>query len=565
MNAAQNFPARYELEALMAEKKIPGLSMVIIENAEVIWHLDLGVKNSQAKDPVDSETLFEVASLSKPVFAYGILKMVESGQLNLDKPLAEYLPYSDIENDERVNFITARMVLAHTSGFPNWRPKNDPLKIHFEPGERFSYSGEGFLYLQKVIEHISGLSLEEYIKKNVFIPLKMNHSTFMWVSDNRKALGHNDDGSPIEVRAEPPNAAFTLHTSALDYARFITAIFKEIGLESDTINEMFRLQVKVPEGTTSSIDKCSGRFSDSISWGLGWGLQRTKMGDSFWHWGDNQGVKSFIVGFNNRNTAIIIFTNSSNGLSAISEIIQKYLKFPQPAFDWLDASYSSLSEPMNVCRAIRSRKSCRAYLNQDVSPTIVMKILEAARWAPSGVNHQPTQVAVLGKETISKLAKTLVEKHTTGTPPNPDYVYCPRDWPDIYKSRRKECGLALYHSLSIPLDDLKGRKRHWENNYHFFHAPVGLIIFLEKNMPMGSWMDAGMFIQNVLLAAQDFGLATCPQAAFAEYPDVVREVLNLDNVDIICGIAMGYEDNCHPLNSYRTKREPIETLARWYT
>ena len=221
MVAAQNFPTRYELEVLMKEKKIPGLSMVIIENAEIALHLDLGVKNSQTKDSVDSDTLFEAASLSKPVFTYGILKLVEKGQLNLNKPLVEYLPYSDIQNDERINFITARMVLAHTSGFTNWRPKNEPLKIHFQPGERFSYSGEGFLYLQKVIEDVSRLSLEDYIKKNVFIPLGMNHSTFVWVNDNRKATGHNPDGSPVENRTEPPNSAFTLHTNALDYAKFV--------------------------------------------------------------------------------------------------------------------------------------------------------------------------------------------------------------------------------------------------------------------------------------------------------------------------------------------------------
>ncbi len=340
MAAAQNFPTRDELEVLMKEKKIPGLSMVIIENAEVALHLELGVKNSQAKDLVENETLFEVASLSKPVFTYGVLKLVEKGQLNLDKPLAEYLPYSDIKNDERVYLITPRMVLAHTSGFPNWRPKNEPLKIHFQPGERFSYSGEGFLYLQKVIEYITGLSLEDYIKKTVFIPLEMSHSTFIWVDDNRKATGHNPDGYPILSRMEPPNAAFTLHSSALDYARFVIALLKGTGLKSETIDEMFRFQVSVQEGSTTSIDECSGRLSDSVSWGLGWGLQRTKIGDSFWHWGDNQGVKSFILGFRSCNTAMIMFTNSSNGLSFISEIIQKYFDTPQPAFDWLDAAYS---------------------------------------------------------------------------------------------------------------------------------------------------------------------------------------------------------------------------------
>lgn len=340
MNAGQ-FPTKHELETLMKEKKIPGLSMAIIENTEIVLHLELGVKNSQTKDPIDSDTLFEAASLSKPVFAYGILKLVEKGQLNLDKPLAEYLACSDIKSDERANFITARMVLAHTSGFPNWRPKNEPLKVHFQPGERFSYSGEGFLYLQKVIEQISGLSLEDYIKKNVFIPLGMNHSTFVWVNDNRKAAGHNPDGSPVENRTEPPNAAFTLHTNALDYAKFVLAILKGIGLKSETINEMFQFHVRVQEGSTSSIDKCSDRLSNSISWGSGWGLQHTRIGDSFWHWGDNLGVKCFIVGFKNQNKAIIIFTNSSNGLPVISEIIRKYLDISLPAFDWLESVYSS--------------------------------------------------------------------------------------------------------------------------------------------------------------------------------------------------------------------------------
>jgi hypothetical protein len=168
----------------------------------------------------------------------------------------------------------------------------------------------------------------------------MNQSTFLWVNDNRKAEGHNLDCFPIENRTEPPNAAFTLHTSSLDYAKFVLAIFKGIGLKSETINEMFQFHVKVQEGSTSSIEKRSDQLSDSISWGLGWGLQHTKIDDSFWHWGDNRGVKCFIVGFRKSKRAIIIFTNSSNGLSAISAIIQKYLNISLPAFDWLEAVYS---------------------------------------------------------------------------------------------------------------------------------------------------------------------------------------------------------------------------------
>lgn len=341
MNAAQSFPSKSELEALMRENKIPGLSLVIIENAEITTHMELGLKNAQTKDLIDEKTIFEAASLSKPVFTYGVLKLVENGKLDLDKPLAEYLCYADIKNDERINSITARMVLTHTGGFPNWRPKNEALKIHFHPGERFSYSGEGFLYLQKVVEHITGLSLEEYTQKNVFIPLGMTHSSFIWSNDSKKAAGHNADGNPIENQREvPQNAAFTMHTNPIDYAKFVIAILKGVGLNSKNINEMLRPQIKVQEGSTNSIENYTRQLSNSVSWGLGWGIQCTKMGDSFWHWGDNGGFKSFILRSKSTKNALIIFTNGSNGLILISEIIKKYIGVPQPALDWLEKEYA---------------------------------------------------------------------------------------------------------------------------------------------------------------------------------------------------------------------------------
>lgn len=341
MNTAQRSPSKSELEALMRENKVPGLSLVIIENAEMTTHMELGLKNAQKKDLIDQETIFEAASLSKPVFTYGILKLVEDGKLDLDKPLAEYLCYSDVKNDERINSITARIVLTHTTGFPNWRPKNESLKIYFQPGERYSYSGEGFLYLQKAVEHISGLSLEEYTQKNLFIPLGMTYSSFDWSNDSKKAAGHNADGNPIENQREvPQNAAFTMHTNPLDYAKFVIAILKGVGLNSKIINEMLRPQVKVQEGSTNSIENYTGQLSNSVSWSLGWGIQCTEMGESFWHWGDNGGFKSFILGSKKNNNAIIVFTNGSNGLVIISEVIKKYIGASQPALDWLEKEYT---------------------------------------------------------------------------------------------------------------------------------------------------------------------------------------------------------------------------------
>jgi len=219
---------------------------------------------------------------------------------------------------------------------------------------------------------------------------------------------------------------------------------------------------------------------------------------------------------------------------------------------------------MNTCDLIRKRKSCRAYIDQPITLEMVRSLLEIAKWAPSGVNHQPSKVAILGPKTREKLASALFEKFDAGISPNPDYDFCPDSWSDSYKLRRKACGQALYQSLGVALDDSEGKKRHKRRNYNFFEASIGLIVFIDKGMPKGSWLDVGLFIQNFLIAAEGIGLATCAQASFADYPDVVREVLALEKVDIVCGIALGYRDLNHPLNSYRTERNSLENFTQWY-
>ena len=219
---------------------------------------------------------------------------------------------------------------------------------------------------------------------------------------------------------------------------------------------------------------------------------------------------------------------------------------------------------MDVIKALKNRKACRGFLAKPVEDSLIFQILDAARWAPSGCNHQPAKVAILGNETRAILANRLIEAFQSGQKPNPDYDPPSKNWADVYKQRRKACGLALYKALSIGLEDLEARNRHWERNYTFFGAPASLIIYIDKDMPKSSWIDMGIFIQSVLLSSEDLGLATCPQAAFSDYPDIVRSVLNLSNVDIICGIAIGYEDKTHPLNSYRTEREEVETFTSWY-
>jgi CubicO group peptidase (beta-lactamase class C family) len=323
---------------LMKDGEVPGLSIALVRDSKILWQRGFGVKSVETGEPVTDDTVFEAASLSKPVFAYAVLKMVDRGQLDLDTPLIKYLPGAYVENDPRLNLITARIVLSHRTGFPNWRPKGGALQIHFTPGERFSYSGEGFVYLQRVVEHLTGQPLDAFMKKTVFEPLGMTSSSYVWIDrfDRLKATGHTQAGTATERRKpSEANAASSLQTTAGDYAKFLIAMMKGTGLKKETAREMLSPQIKVDEGGSNSINRSTGRLSPFISWGLGWGLEQTADGKAFWHWGSNNGdVQSFTVSFEKERAGLVIFTNSGNGLSIVSEIVRQALGGAHPAFAW---------------------------------------------------------------------------------------------------------------------------------------------------------------------------------------------------------------------------------------
>ena len=220
---------------------------------------------------------------------------------------------------------------------------------------------------------------------------------------------------------------------------------------------------------------------------------------------------------------------------------------------------------MEVTEAIRNRKSTRAFLPKPVDKEIVTNILECARWAPSGVNSQPWQVVVASGETKQKLGTALTKCRTEGQPARQDYEYYPKNVEEPYVARRQACGKALYAALKIERNDIEKRKEQWMKNYHSFDAPIALYFFIDGILETGSWVDCGMFIQNVMLAARGFGLETCAQAALAEYPDIVRGILEIpDSKKLICGMALGYADYNDPSYQYRTEREPVETFTTWH-
>jgi len=219
---------------------------------------------------------------------------------------------------------------------------------------------------------------------------------------------------------------------------------------------------------------------------------------------------------------------------------------------------------VNITEAIRDRASIRAFTDREVSRDVIHQILDTARWAPSGVNTQPWQVVVITGDTKQKIGDALIEARSSGQTPNPDYKYYVDRFAEPYRSRQEACGLALYGALGIERGDKQARMDQWMKNYHGFGAPVELLFFVDAALEKGSWVDMGMFIQNVMLVARGHGLETCPQASMAEFPDIVRRILSLPESQLlVCGVAVGYADADNPVNNYRTEREPVESFTKW--
>ncbi len=220
---------------------------------------------------------------------------------------------------------------------------------------------------------------------------------------------------------------------------------------------------------------------------------------------------------------------------------------------------------MNIIEALTTRKSTRAYLDTPVSREKVVSILSAARYSPSGANAQPWQVAIVSGKKKDELARQMEEKFSNGDMGGMDYQYYPTKWKEPYKGRRIACGLQLYSSLGIGRREKEKRRGQWMANYRGFGAPVILFFFLDNSLKTGSFLDFGMFLQSVMLAAVEEGLATCPQAALGHYPELVKKELGYDRETIlICGMALGYEDKNEVVNRYRTPREDVEGFTRFF-
>jgi len=220
---------------------------------------------------------------------------------------------------------------------------------------------------------------------------------------------------------------------------------------------------------------------------------------------------------------------------------------------------------MKVTEALTKRKSTRAFLGKMIKPDKIIRILNAARQAPSGSNTQPWQVAVVSGDKKHQLQLLIENAFRNGIKGKMDYQYYPVEWQSPYKERRLATGIQLYQALNIARDDKQKRQDQWAANYRAFDAPVMLFFFMDPIMQMGSFLDYGTFLQSIMLTAIEEGLATCPQAALGEYPGIVKKTLGYpDESILLCGMAIGYEDTNAEINHYRTPREEVDEFTRFF-
>jgi CubicO group peptidase (beta-lactamase class C family) len=323
---------------LISEAQVPGLSMAVIRNGSIETLASAGVRNARDGTLVDEQTIFDAASLSKPVFAYAVLQLVDTGALALDMPLARHVP-DYVPDDPRANAIAIRHVLSHSSGLPNWRGTDLPLKTYFPPGERFSYSGEGFVWLQRVVEAITGDAIDVVLRRLVFEPLKMHQSSFVWQSAFTANYADPHDAALIPDRKTKPttaNTAASLQTTARDYAHFLQAVLSGARLKPETARLWLGPQVTLRRICIQCLDADMPQSDTQIAWGLGWGLE--PQSETFFQWGDNDRgrFKAFAMGSVQSGTAIVIFTNGFNGMSIMPELVGRTLAGAHPAFHWLN-------------------------------------------------------------------------------------------------------------------------------------------------------------------------------------------------------------------------------------
>lgn len=308
------------LQLLAKKHRICGVAVAVIKNRR-LDRIDTATGCVPALT-VHADSVFQAASLSKPVFAYAVLKLVAQGKLELDAPIVKYLPQgyrhqhnplhvapNDLVTDPRLQAITVRMALNHTSGLPGWA--FGALSFESTPGTTFSYSGEGYMLLQRAVEAVTAQPLDRFMASHIFQPLAMTRSGYVLTEPSAQHLlpGTKANGKPRSTLDwTTPVAAASLFTTASDYGKFLVAMLNDEAL------------IKQISALPAEVDPSLGLY-----WGLGWGIEDRRDDAYFWHWGNNPGYRAFTIASVRGGNGFVMLTNSENGLELAQPLAQKIL------------------------------------------------------------------------------------------------------------------------------------------------------------------------------------------------------------------------------------------------
>lgn len=338
------------LRRLLENPGVKAISVAVIQDARVVYREVVGMVDPTSKQAVNERTVFRGASLSKPVFAFLVMKLAEEGILDLDRPLVQYLDrplpefadYRDLEADDRYRLLTARIILSHRSGFPNWRIMNPGRRLDFKftPGEQFKYSGEGYRLLQMILEQITGKAFNDLAREKVFGPLAMNSASYLWERrfDGNFAVDLGTGLRSLILQTKTvPNSAGSLLSNAADYARFLAAVIAGQGLKRGSVETMLKRHVGVtstslhaPQGTDPGI-----REKIDLGWGLGWGRFRCPAGEAVFHTGREEGCDCYAVYFLEHGIGLVVFSVTNESAPVVPLIAKELIGDVYSPFAWL--------------------------------------------------------------------------------------------------------------------------------------------------------------------------------------------------------------------------------------
>lgn len=345
------------IDKLIQDAQVHGLAVTAYNNDQIVYQEAFGYKDYPDQLQLLDTTSIYGASLSKAVFAVLVMKLVEEGVIDLDTPLESYLPrkiyeyepqtkwhddFSALAKDSLYHKITARMCLAHTSGFPNWRwfEPDQQLRVKFEPGSRYSYSGEGFVYLQVVLEKLTGKGLEEMAQEYLFQPLGMRRSSYKWQPAFKSdfAHGHTKEGETYQRDTDnEPRAGSTLETTARDYSRFLEAVMGEELLSAESWQTIFTPQIRIRSirqfGPLSLRDS-TANDDIQLSYGLGWGLLQTPYGTAAFKEGNGDGCQHYTILFPDTGYGLMLLTNSDNGQGIFQDLSEVTIGNTFTPWEW---------------------------------------------------------------------------------------------------------------------------------------------------------------------------------------------------------------------------------------